>query len=613
MKKQLFASLGIVLMNFIFFFSSPIPVISTEVKDSPIDVDQALPESEIPKKISEETNNVEENELKVEEPNQQTIATVSTYDEFVDAMNNDNVNQVEIVADINGIGTSSKRINSLNRDLSINANNHKLNIGAQVISLGFAGILVNSHTFKLSNANINNSRYGEGFVDVATIGEGKWDLEFSNITAEKDSVSRVAQAHKCAVTMSGINNISTYYENFELGQFTVAKDATYIGNIYGTDWAVIDYTTASLITDTAFKRHFLVDDGANVEFTTTKNADGKAGWPAIWGFYKAITIGVNANFKVKWGIDIIRANGDTAVTFGEYPLGLTILLKAGSTMDLDNTDHHDYPAINMDTGINSITMEPGATLKATSDGIYGAMAFDGGTNKFYANRPKLVDLKNRRANYKAFITTIGIATDFTIENTDVAYWGSDIDNDNNPTASFSNVKKINSKITNKWSSDPPEVATALSAAKVQRFATKYVEKGGLSITEVPTEINFGNDLVIPYTEKTFPIQSVTGSLTITDSRASKQNWQLGVTVIKELTGSATNHVLEDALHYKSAIGDFQLNDTSTIVEKHKNVDNNYSVSNNWGGNAGLYMKIINGARADSYGGQIRWDIRDVPA
>ncbi|MGR3741166.1 pectate lyase-like adhesive domain-containing protein [Companilactobacillus sp. DQM5] len=619
MKKQLLIAFSIVLTFFIFFFVSAVYANSIEEVAGKENITEEKIEPKIEKNIEKiDSDNTKVNEKvapeKIKSDKQaQTIATVDTYEKFVAAMNNKDVTEIEITADINGMGTSTTKIAAIGRDLSINANNHKLNIGSQYIPLTYND-LATSHTFKLSNANISNNKNGEGFVVVGTVAQGRWNLEFSGITAEKNSVNRVAQAHKCEVKMSGNNDISTAYENFELGSFILTKNSTYLGDNYGTDWAILDYTTASLITDTGFKRQFTMEDGATANFKTSYATSGQSGWPTVWGFYKVVNLGVNANLKVKWGHDIFRANGDTAASIGEYPLGLTINLKSGSVMDLDNVDDHDLPAINIDLGVNSINMEPGATLKAVSDGIYGALAFDGGTaSTFYANQPKLVDLKNRRTNYKALTTTIGALTDFTIENTDVSYWSSDIDNDANPTGSFTGVKKISSKIVNKWSSEPPEVATALNAAKVQRFATKYVESGTLSISEFPTNISFGSNLTVPTKLTNYPIQSITGALKVTDTRANKGNWELSVSMLQDLKGKNTGYIMKDMLKYKSSLGDQTLNSAPIIVEKNKNTENDYTVSNNWGNNAGLYLQVpAGGVRADDYSTQIRWDIRDVP-
>lgn len=608
MKKILLISI------FIFGVSTNIAFADTPKVSSNQAEDKQLPILRLPEINQDESdaiqNQPEENLPEKAKPIAESTVTVSNFKDFCEAVRNAQVTSITLTGNIDGTG-SLEVIAPLTRDLTIDAQNFTLNIGNRIISL--SNLDGQIHNFTLKNANIKNSKFGEGFIVAPLTGVGKWNVNFSNITATKDAINRVAQVQRCNVVFSGNNNIQTAYENLELGSFTLTKGSKYVGNVYGTDWALIDFTVGTSESETGGKRQFLIEDSASLEGTTTYNANGQSSWPAIWGYFKTITLGENSLLKIKWGNDVIRANTETAQASGTYPLGLTMLLKKNSVMDIDSVDDHSLPALNMDAGVNTITMEENATLKAKSDGAWGAMSYDGGTNKFYANKPKLVDFKNYNNAYEAFVVTVGAQTDFTIENTQVAYWLTDIDNDLAPTESFTNVGNINRKITNKWSSNPPEVAEKLNTVKPKRFATKFVETGSLSISEVPTKMGFGNDLKIPTTLTNFPLKDITGNLTVTDSRTTKQNWQLTVKLDQPLTGVNTKYVLDDKLYYKNDNADVMINDAATNILSHKNTQDDYVVSSNWGANEGFYLKIPAGdVKADSYAGKLSWDIRDVP-
>ncbi|GEP19918.1 pectate lyase-like adhesive domain-containing protein [Pediococcus argentinicus] len=544
----------------------------------------------------------------------------ANYEELKAAIANPEVSLIKVTEDIQR--AKEKNFDKINRSLKIDGQNHKIAIGNQEVRLN-----IDSKTpadqkpvFTIENATLDNNESGHGFVTVDSNGQGKYTLNFKNITTQKGSVQLLTSALKCQVNFAGKMNLQTKLENAEVGSLDIAPGTNYVGEEYGGPWSMIAFDASSPDGSTGANRTFEVGDGATVDFKTTDSSSGDNNYELIFGHYKKIIIGEKATFNARWGHDIFRFDGYQSGTTGSNKRkGAEILIKENADVSLDNRDDTTgLPPINADSGEeNLVTVEKDAKLKITTKNIYGAIALDGGHTNFVANSPKLIDLKNYDEEHKVVRTTTK-SSQFDIKNTSLSYWRNNIDSAK-PEGSRANIDRISSVKGDNWESVPPELGNEMNSGsiQVQRIRTEAAGDEKLKLASVPKYINFGEHITLNSGDGDAGIQKMDGRLVIQDSRFNRQPWQLKARLSEGFGGPKD---LNNILYYgdRSAgtgSGNVPITTQSTKIISETNTEEEFEASKDWNDKFGLNLQFRNvGNEIDlvgKYSGTITWELEDA--
>lgn len=143
----------------------------------------------------------------------------------------------------------------------------------------------------------------------------------------------------------------------------------------------------------------------------------------------------------------------------------------------------------------------------------------------------------------------------------------------------------------------------------------YYKKGELVFVSAPEVLNFGDNLKIATTDKTYAIQSQTNQLVVQDFRGSNKKWRMTATLLKELTNQ-NDYVLTNSLYYKqnNQEDEFSIGNAINIMENETLDNKPVDISSYWSGlDKGPILKVKAGkAAAGNYSGTIQWALEDVP-
>lgn len=169
---------------------------------------------------------------------------------------------------------------------------------------------------------------------------------------------------------------------------------------------------------------------------------------------------------------------------------------------------------------------------------------------------------------------------------------------------ISSKAEASGNYTNDWIADSVES---------NRTETKIID-GKLFFISAPGSVDFGDGLKIAAGEKKYPLQTMTGSLTIRDTRSIKASWTLTAKMNQVLT-SSTDKTLPNALKYTKDGTQFDLGKDSIII--YENTNNNsapINISDKWIPNGdGLSIEVEPGqVYPEEYNGSITWMLQDTP-
>lgn len=174
-----------------------------------------------------------------------------------------------------------------------------------------------------------------------------------------------------------------------------------------------------------------------------------------------------------------------------------------------------------------------------------------------------------------------------------------------PLAStITTVGEASGSYTNNWVANP---------VKSNTTKTEIVD-GKLAFVSAPTDLDFGENLKIPAVDKNYPLQSLTDSLTVQDTRSIKGSWTLSAKMDQVLT-STSNKTLPTAVQYTNKGQKAILGTSSIIIYQQTNTDSKpISITDNWLPNGdGLALDIKPGTTyPESYTGSIEWTLQDTP-
>ncbi|MEG0732685.1 MAG: WxL domain-containing protein [Vagococcus sp.] len=143
----------------------------------------------------------------------------------------------------------------------------------------------------------------------------------------------------------------------------------------------------------------------------------------------------------------------------------------------------------------------------------------------------------------------------------------------------------------------------------------YYKKGELVFVSAPEVLNFGDNLTIDTTDKTYPILSQKSQLVVQDFRGDHKKWRMTATLLKELTNQ-DDYVLKNSLYYKqnNQEDEFSIGNAINIMENETINTQPVDISSFWSGlEKGPILKVKAGkAAAGNYSGTIQWALEDVP-
>ncbi|MCU4733699.1 MucBP domain-containing protein [Bacillus cereus] len=141
------------------------------------------------------------------------------------------------------------------------------------------------------------------------------------------------------------------------------------------------------------------------------------------------------------------------------------------------------------------------------------------------------------------------------------------------------------------------------------------ENGNLEFISAPGSVSFGTDLKISSEDKTYPLQSKEGTLTVQDYRDVGHAWSMTAKLLVDMT-SENGHMLQAGLHYHHKGEDYvlQKNISIPVYETVSTGNEMVTISDLWDAKQeGLILKVKAGqAYAEEYKGTIQWTLQDVP-
>ncbi|WP_242225843.1 WxL domain-containing protein [Bacillus cereus group sp. BfR-BA-01358] len=334
--------------------------------------------------------------------------SVSNWNEFQDAYTNDAVSKINLTGNI--VYTSGSILNyRLTRSLEINGNGHTLDLKNQSIILGNPTI-ASENLIHIHDAILSNSR-DMAFVDVNSSWStsAKWKYRFGNIKTNP-TVQRLATATYAEVTIYGNMDIDTRAENFYVGSVIMEPGTNYVGNVNYFNYSVFWYNLAARPGDTGQSKEFTVGRNSKVRLSQTQTLGTT--FPAVYSYYKDITIEENAIFNV--------AMPGNAVRFDQQYSSFTA--KKGSIVNL-TSKQKSGSVVNYNNSNTYLKVEPGAYFYTIGVSREPLINLNRGTNNLLIlDSPAQYDIRNLDENSNSTAVDNGSNGEVRINNSDIDLW-----------------------------------------------------------------------------------------------------------------------------------------------------------------------------------------------
>ncbi|MFE4894646.1 pectate lyase-like adhesive domain-containing protein [Peribacillus butanolivorans] len=348
---------------------------------------------------------------------------VDSWDTFVAAVKNTSISKINLSKDIENPSASGDtlglRTYQVTRDLEINGNGYRLSFKNSSIYLGGpTNGRGNFHMHDIVLAQSFAGAYSEDIVGSRLNASytGKWKYRFGNITTEP-SVQRLARAKYAEVTVYGEMNIDTRAENFYLGSFKMENGTKYIGNVNYYNFSIFYYESAARSGDTGESKEFTIGDESIVQLTQSQTTGTT--YPAVYLYYKDITVGENAKLDINMPGNAVRfddGDGSFTVKSGSY-VNLTSKLTSGSVVAYNSSNNFFHVAPDAELYVIGNSSTPLINLGSTT-------SYRG--NSFTLDNPKQYDLRNIGNNTAvglgANTSASGYANTFEINESDIDLW-----------------------------------------------------------------------------------------------------------------------------------------------------------------------------------------------
>lgn len=400
---------------------------------------------------------------------------VATFTEFQQAVRNDEVTKINVVADIAAPNaTITELIRS--KSLLIEGNGHVINMRNNILTTnravlsGSSGIIEFHHILFDSEANDvtpTNIRIMEGWTS-----SNQWTVRFGNVTTTSN-VTRLAINDFGRVEMYGENVIDTRYENFILSDMELVPGTTYIGNVNLVDVSIVWYRYMARESDSASASSFLIGEDSYVRLDQTQTIGTT--YPAVYLNYKQLTVGENATFTVRMPGNAVRLQVDHA--------RMDVL--SGAFVHLSSTANN-VSVVSFSRNNTSIEVHPEAEFFASghsSRPVIDMASNDLGTgqversgNHFELTQPRNFDLRNTGTGTgaSALATTIGNGrqNQFSIYQSDIDLWHMNSSDTVVSDQHFSNVEyfSVNGRGSGQSIETTVEGLTAFNQDAVRRIS-----------------------------------------------------------------------------------------------------------------------------------------------
>ncbi|CUB10915.1 hypothetical protein BN2127_JRS1_02701 [Bacillus cereus] len=351
--------------------------------------------------------------------------SVSNWNEFQDAYTNGAVSKINLTGNI--VYTSGGILNyRLTRSLEINGNGHTLDLKSQSIILGNPNI-ASENLIHIHDATLSNTR-DMAFVDVNSAWNvsAKWKYRFGNIKTTP-TVQRLATATYAEVTIYGNMDIDTRAENFYVGSVIMEPGTNYVGNVNYFNYSVFWYNLAASPGDTGQSKEFTVGRDSKVRLSQTQTSGTT--FPAVYSYYKDITIEENAIFNV--------AMPGNAVRFDQQYSSFTA--KKGSIVNL-TSKQKSGSVVNYNNSNTYLKVEPGAYFYTIGVSREPLINLNRGTNNLLIlDSPAQYDIRNLDENNSSTAVDNGSNGEVRINNSDIDLWKMKTDVLGPSTLTYANV------------------------------------------------------------------------------------------------------------------------------------------------------------------------------
>lgn len=137
--------------------------------------------------------------------------------------------------------------------------------------------------------------------------------------------------------------------------------------------------------------------------------------------------------------------------------------------------------------------------------------------------------------------------------------------------------------------------------------------GQLTLTAVPTALDFGRGLTSQTQTNTYPLQTYDAALIVTDTRIKRNNWMLSVKMKQQLHGEKVE--LANAIHFEKESGKLMrvtAEDTPIYMEHSQTIET--VLSDRWTKTGSGFKLVIPGGKgaAGDYAGILSWTLIDAP-
>lgn len=267
--------------------------------------------------------------------------------------------------------------------------------------------------FHIHDMIMSNNAYNEAFVNsgYGSANTRNWKFRLGSIVT-KANVQRVIRAYHAEVTMYGNNNLDTRAENFYVGSMVIEPGTKYIGNVNYYNFSVIWFVENSSAGETGASQEFTIGEGANVKLGQTQTGTA---YPAVYQYYKSMTIGENAVFNVNMPGNAVRFDLS----------GSTFTAKKGSITNL-TSKLASGAVVNFNASNSVFKVEEGAyfyTIGVSSVPLVNIAS--GSNNVFDLSKPAQYDIRNLGTSSAVGIT--GAANKLSISDSDIDLWNMGVD------------------------------------------------------------------------------------------------------------------------------------------------------------------------------------------
>lgn len=394
-------------------------------------VDDTLPDSSV--KSSTVPENLEEN----------SSIEVNTFEEFQAAIRNDAISYISVKNDIAAPSTAT--VNLVRRSsLTVEGNGNTITMQNNYISVPNAN-LPQGGELVFNNIDFIGLSGPVALIQISINAPqiNRWNAKFNNITTST-TINRLVWNTFGRVELSGNINLNTRFENIITSDVKIEDNTKYFGLVNFANVSIVYFEGNPRSDDISYEKNaFDIGENSFVQLGQTQTAGTT--YPAVYLFYKQLTVGRNATFNVTMPGNAVRLQtiGARMDVKSGAVVNLTSRSRSGSVIAFsrNNTSIHVDP----DAEFYVIGNSTRPLIDMASNDLGTAHVLRSG-NKFVLNQPKNFDIRNLTSGNAS--TAIALSTnnnsnnEFSIKNSDIDLWNVSSDPLGISDISFSEVSEF---------------------------------------------------------------------------------------------------------------------------------------------------------------------------